>query len=147
MELLENLKIEQGTTVLLGAPSKPFEKKISDELIDIASKLESAIEVHAPQCFAVGVMSKPEQILVVVVKNDSTKDSALVETTKLMRESKVIQDILVWILPLNNDFLTDVRAAKCQLKKNKSSKWRFWNKVSIITASHHHSPGINLSRL
>ncbi len=128
MELLENLEIERGTTVLIGAPTKPFEKKISDELSEITSKLQYAAEVHTPQCFAMGVMTKPEQVLVIVIKDDSTKDSALAEATQLIRDSKVIQDLVVWVLPLNNEFLTDIRAAKCRLKTNKNSKWRFWNK-------------------
>jgi len=126
MELFENLEVKRGTTVLIGRPAKPFEKKVSDELLRIALQLEVAMEVHIPQCFAVGVMEQPEQICVIVVKDENIKETALAEITRYIRESKIIQEILVWILPMNSDFLSDIRAAKCQLNKKKRSIWGFW---------------------
>jgi len=128
VELIENLSIGDGEAVLIGSPSRPFEDKIKEEYLRIAMKSRYVIEAHLPQCFVVNVMKKPNQVFVVVIKNEEFNQRALSELTATIKKSQVLQDAIIWGVNLKSKFLLDIRASKCQIYTTPSSRWKFWNK-------------------
>lgn len=107
---MQLLKIQKDTQILLGAPTIPMPKKQSDAIYEIVSKLPEIIEAHLPQCFVIGVMKKPDQVLVVVVETldalNATQDKLEEELNKVLPKSKHLN---IWIMDLKNPFLSDIR--------------------------------------
>jgi len=114
--MIRPFEISEGTNVMLGAPAKPMNPLISDALGELISSIEGIVEAHLPQCFALGIMDKPTQILVVVL--DQTVERKIVFEHIGGGLSRILpsgQSLDVWPMNEENSLLGDIRAANCQI--------------------------------
>ena len=114
--MIRPFDIPEGTNVMLGAPAKPMDPLISDALGELTSSIEGIVEAHLPQCFVLGVMDKPAQILVVVI--DQTVERKIVFEQIGQGLSRILpsgQSLDVWPMDKKNSLLSNVRAAGCQI--------------------------------
>lgn len=113
---MKPLRIPAGTKVLLGAPAAPLPKRISDAIGEMASRIPKLIEAHLPQCFAVGAMNAPAQILVVVV--DTKGSIGVVLEAVSRRLAKILPNGMhldVWPIDVDHPSLTAVRNTDCRI--------------------------------
>ena len=114
--MMRPFEIPEGTNVMLGAPAKPMDPSISDALGELTSSIEGIVEAHLPQCFALGVMDKPAQILVVVI--DPMVEPKMVFEQIGQGLSRILpsgQSLDVWPMDKENSLLGNVRSAGCQI--------------------------------
>jgi hypothetical protein len=122
--------------MLLGAPAQPMTKSTSDAIARLAVDTDGVSEAHLPQCFVVGVMEKPAQILVVVTVPGTNPDSILREIGDGLRTILPDGEFLdVWPVQSGNSMLNDVRGAGCEIYKSVAGPndtadrkpwWKFW---------------------
>ncbi len=66
------VELPAGTHILLGPPAKLIDSNLFRAIVRLAGSIEDIVEAHLPQCFAVGVMEEPSQVLVPVLKSSSS---------------------------------------------------------------------------
>jgi len=114
--MIRPFDIPEGTNVMLGAPAKPMDPLISNALGELVSSIEGIVEAHLPQCFVLGIMDKPAQILVVVI--DQTVERKIVFEQIGQGLSRILpsgQSLDVWPMDKENSLLGDIRTAGCQI--------------------------------
>jgi hypothetical protein len=114
--MMRPFEIPEGTKVMLGAPTKPMDPSISDALGELTSSIKGIVEAHLPQCFVLGIMEKPAQILVVVI--DQMIERKIVFEQIGQGLSRILpsgQSLDVWPMDKENSLLGNVRAADCQI--------------------------------
>ena len=110
------LEITEGTNIILGAPSKPMDPSITAALGEFISSIEGIVEAHLPQCFVLGVMDKPAQILVVVIDQMAEHEAILQQIGDGL--SKCLPDgysFDVWPMDKGDPLLNKVRETNCQI--------------------------------
>ena len=114
--MMRPFEIPEGTPVMLGAPTEPMDPSISDALGELTSSIEGIVEAHLPQCFVLGVMEKPAQILVVVI-DQMVEPKIVFERIGegLRRILPSGQSLDVWPMDKEHALLGNVRAAGCQI--------------------------------
>jgi hypothetical protein len=130
---MKTFSIPEGAMVFLGAPAKPMPEHRSAAIRVLVESVSGVTEAHLPQCFVLGVMPAPVQMLVLVLA--LTRD-----TENVIREISDGLDAIIphessldiWPMMPNSDFLQDVRSANCRLTGPSSAGapvkpwWRFW---------------------
>ena len=113
---VKEIYIPTGTPLLLGAPVKPMDSKLSSQIGELADSIEGFMEAHLPQTFAVGVMEEPVQVLVVVLELDADIKAITrqlgVGLGKILPEGMHLD---VWPIPKDHPMLNDIRGANCKL--------------------------------
>ena len=130
---MQPFNVPAGAQILLGAPAKPMPPSDADAIASLVARVDGVQEAHLPQCFVVGVMESPAQILVVLL--DTNYDASVA----LNRIGDGLTDILskgkhldVWPVESGNSMLNDVRSAGCEIYRstagahNQKPWWRFW---------------------
>ncbi|MBN1671619.1 MAG: hypothetical protein JXR37_11325 [Kiritimatiellae bacterium] len=108
------VRMPPGTSVLVGSPERPMSRALVRAIGRLAAQTDGIQEAHLPQCFALGVMNAPEQVLVVVLRPEADENAVL---GALGRGLAAIlppgRQLHVWPLPPDSEFLADIRAAGC----------------------------------
>jgi hypothetical protein len=127
--MMRQLSIVAGAKMLIGTPAKPMPRERSEAIARLVSSIAGVSEAHLPQCFAVGAMESPAQILVLAI--DPAADQQLVLASIDEGLSRIIPEnehLDVWPLSPENPMLNSVRPAGCQIFATgyKRPWWRFW---------------------
>jgi hypothetical protein len=100
----------------------------SDALGRLVASIDGIIEAHLPQCFLVGVMESPAQVLVIVVDPAANQQAILNAIGEGLSQVLPI-DKLLDVLPVKPEspMLKDVRSAGCSIKRDAVGRWwKFW---------------------
>jgi hypothetical protein len=114
--MFEPLDITEDTNVIIGAPSKPMDPLITTALGELAGSVEGIVEAHLPQCFILGVMDKPAQILVVLIDPIVEREVVLQQIEEGLK--KILPggySLDVWAMDKETSFLNSVRGTNCQI--------------------------------
>ena len=110
------LTIPSGTPIMLGTPAKPMGEALQQSIGTMLLGVDGVLEAHVPQCFAVGVMEQPVQVLVVVIEasmsSEEVVDEVLLGLTELLPEDIQLD---VWSMDSQHSLLASVQATNCRL--------------------------------
>ena len=124
---LKHLTVKTDTHMILGAPAHPMPRERSDALAGLVASIPSAAEAHLPQCFVIGEMEKPAQVLVIAF--DSPPQHDLWQRIGVELQRILPGDQLdVWPVTPGTSMLAAVRRVGCQIyaRPTKKAWWRFW---------------------
>lgn len=110
------LNIPTGTPIMLGTPAVPMAEDLLQSIGTMLLSMGGVREAHLPQCFAVGVMDQPVQVLVVVLEasasSEEVVDEILLGLTELLPEDVQLD---VWSMDTQHSLLASVQATNCRL--------------------------------
>jgi hypothetical protein len=110
------LNIPPGAQVFVGAPANPMPRDRLNRLRDMVKAAPGVDEAHLPQCFIIGLMSAPAQVLVVIGRSIPALARALED---FKRELPLLLDgsehLDVWPLAADDAMVATVRRANCQI--------------------------------
>jgi hypothetical protein len=128
---MKPFNVPVGAQMLPGAPSKPMSQ--SAAIAELVASVDGIVEAHLPQCFVVGVMDAPAQILVVLLGSDGDANLALDQIgsglTACLPEGSHLD---VWPIQSGSAILNDVRGTDCEIYRSIARStgqrpwWRFW---------------------
>jgi len=101
---------------MLGTPARPMAEDLLQSVGTMLLGIGGVREAHLPQCFAVDVMERPAQVLVVVIESDASSEAVTDEV--LLGLAAVLPDDIqldVWSMNPEHSLLTSVQATKCRL--------------------------------
>jgi hypothetical protein len=110
------LTIPSGTPIMLGTPARPMEEDLLQSLGTMLLGVGGVREAHVPQCFAIGVMDQPAQVLVVVIESDASAENVMDEV--LLGLTAILPDDIhldVWSMDPEHTLLASVQATNCRL--------------------------------
>ena len=118
--------------MLLGAPSAPMPVERSDAIAALVASLPGVTEAHLPQCFVVGEMDKPAQILAIAFKTKPSQQALDTLGKGLKNILPSGEHLDVWPLTPTSSMLADVRQANCRIysRPQKRSWWPFRKSVT-----------------
>jgi hypothetical protein len=64
---MEKIRISAGTTVIVGESAKPIATTRSGSLRELVTSLDGVMEANLPECFLLGTLPKPAQVLTILV--------------------------------------------------------------------------------
>ncbi len=110
------LTIPSGTPIMLGTPAKPMEESLQQDIGTMLLNVAGVLEAHAPQCYAIGVMEQPVQVLVVVLQAGAATED-IVDEILLGLAELLPEDVLLDIWPMDgaHSLLDSVRATGCRI--------------------------------
>ena len=110
------LTIPSGTPIMLGTPARPMEEPLQQAIGTMLLNVDGVLEAHVPQCFAIGVMEQPTQVLVVVIEasasSEDVMDAILLGLAGLLPEDTQLD---VWSMDPQHSLLASVQATNCRL--------------------------------
>lgn len=110
------LRIPSGTPIMLGTPARPIEEALLQSIGTMLLNMGGVREAHVPQCFAMGVMERPAQVLVVVIESNASSEDVVDEV--LLGLAAVLPDDIqldVWSMDPQHSLLATVQATKSRL--------------------------------
>lgn len=110
------LTIPSGTPIMLGTPARPMPEVLSQTIGTMLSSVDGVVEAHLPECFAVGIMAQPAQVLVVVI-NSASSSEEVVDEILLGLSALALEDLEFDVLPISpeHSLLASVQATNCRL--------------------------------
>jgi hypothetical protein len=113
------IEVPPNTRVFLGVPAQPLPETLKTHIIGAVYSLDGVEQLHLPQCFALGIMGAPAQVLVIVVgANASVK-----RVTK--RVAKTLSQLLppdlsldIWPIAFDSPFAAAVQQANCLIERD-----------------------------
>lgn len=113
---MKELVVPSGTQVMLGAPAQPLDASVVSTVGDLVSSIEGIAEAHLPQCFILGLMDAPEQVLVVVLEAGADRVDVLNQIgAGLPRVLPRGPDLQVWPVSEDDGLIGTVRGTGCQV--------------------------------
>jgi len=117
---------------LIGGPANPLDAALVRAIAEAVNSVPGIVEAHLPQCYIAATMSKPAQVLVVVVDTDSGAELMVTRLTEGLA-GLTLPDHHLDILPvlLNSELLPTVRKAACRVdahpavSKQPKKWWKF----------------------
>lgn len=110
------LTIPSGTPIMLGTPARPMAEALAQTIGTMLLSVDGVVEAHLPECFAVGIMAQPSQVLVVVI-NSTASSEEVVDEILLGLSALALEDLELDVLPINpgHSLLASVQATNCRL--------------------------------
>jgi hypothetical protein len=110
------LTIPSGTPIMLGTPAVPMEETLLQSIGTMLLNVDGVVEAHLPQCFAMDVMERPAQVLVVVIESNASSED-VVDEVLLGLATVLPEDIQldVWSMDAQHSLLATVQATKSRL--------------------------------
>ena len=110
------LTIPSGTTIMLGMPASPLVDVLQQAIGTMLSSVDGVLEAHMPECFAMGVMAQPAQVLVVVIKSTVSSEE-IVDEILLGLSALTLEDLELDVLPITQEhsLLATVQATHCRI--------------------------------
>jgi hypothetical protein len=110
------LTIPSGTPIMLGTPARPMAEALMQSIGTMLLNVNGVREAHLPQCFAMGVMEKPAQVLVVVIEatasSEEVMDAVLLGLAERLPEGIQLD---VWPMEPAHSLLSTVQATDCRI--------------------------------
>jgi hypothetical protein len=110
------LIIPPGTPIMLGTPAKPMADALMQSIGTMLLNVNGVREAHLPQCYAMGVMERPTQVLVVVIdagaSSETVIDEVLLGLTAVLPEETPLD---VWSMDPEHSLLASVQTTNCRL--------------------------------
>ncbi len=101
---------------MLGTPARPLAEALQEAIGTMLLSMGGVLEAHVPQCFAIGVMAQPVQVLVVVIdtgaSSEEVVDEILLGLTELLPEDLQLD---VWPLEREHSLLASIQATNCRI--------------------------------
>ncbi len=101
---------------MLGTPARPMAEDLLQSIGTMLLNVAGVREAHLPQCFAMDVMERPAQVLVVVIEPDVSSEDVMDEV--LLGLTAVLPDEIqldVWSMDSRHSLLASVQATNCRL--------------------------------
>ncbi len=119
---IKNISLPAGTPLMIGAPAHPMDRDTSTAIANLTASIDGIAEAHLPQLFAVGVMVRPAQVLVLVLRPSAKPDTIRAQleqglATILGRQAQLD----IWLVLPDNPLLDDVRLAYCRVSPAKGA--------------------------
>ena len=113
---MQTLNIPAGTAVLIGAPANPMDARVSAAIGRLTASIEGVVEAHLPQMYAVKVMEKPAQVLVLLLRRDADVGKVADHLAAGLPQvlTKGVQ-LDIWPIPASHPLADDVRRAGCMI--------------------------------
>jgi hypothetical protein len=127
--MMRTLTIPVGSKVFLGAPAKPMPRERSDAIAELVASIKGVTEAHLPQCFAIGAMTGPAQVLAIVIDPRANEGEILSSIANgLSRILPSGEHLDVWPLRSGSAMHRDVQGTRCSihLTERKRPWWKFW---------------------
>ena len=101
---------------MLGSPARPMAEALLQSIGTMLLNVDGVLEAHLPQCYAMGVMEKPAQVLVVVIESTASSEEVMDEILLGLAalSSEDIQ-LDVWSMDPQHSLLASVQATNCRL--------------------------------
>ena len=99
---------------MLGAPAKPMAEVLRSSLVQAVAISESVREAYLPQCFVLGTMLGPSQVLVVVVENGMALEHVVAELSASLQDD--LPEIPLWVIENDDPLLPDIRSTGTGIK-------------------------------
>jgi len=113
---MRTIRVPSGSPVLLGAPARPLDAALARSVGSLATSIQGVKEAHLPECFLMGVMEAPAQVLVVVhVPEIGVKEIERELDEGLRRLLPPGMELDVWSIPYDHPLLQDIRSTGCQI--------------------------------
>ena len=101
---------------MLGTPATPMGESLQESIGTMLLSVDGVLEAHLPQCFAIGVMRQPAQVLVVVIEStaptEDVMDEVLLGLASLSSEDIHLD---VWSMNPQHSLLASVQATNCRI--------------------------------
>ncbi len=115
---IKNISMPAGTPLMIGTPAHPMDRETSTAIANLTASIDGIAEAHLPQLFTVGVMDRPAQVLVLVLRPSANPHTIRAQlehglATVLGRQAQLD----VWPVLPDNPFLDDVRLANCRIPR------------------------------
>lgn len=101
---------------MLGMPASPLVDALQQAIGTMLSSVDGVLEAHLPECFAMGIMAQPAQVLVVVIKSTASSEE-VVDEILLGLSALTLEDLELDVLPINPEhaLLATVQATNCRI--------------------------------
>ena len=113
---IQTLNIPGGTAVLIGAPACPMDGRISTAIGRLTASIEGVVEAYLPQMYAVKVMEKPAQVLVLLLRRDAdlgkVADQLAVGLPQVLPKGVKLD---VWPIQTTHPLADEVRRTGCMI--------------------------------
>ena len=126
---MHQIHLPAGTNVLLGSPATPMPREMSAAVAGLVASVPGILEAHLRQCFAVGVMDAPAQILVLSVPPDADVETMVNSIVRgLSRIIPAGEHLDILPMSPSDPMLSSVRDAHCQIFTAMQPRpwWKFW---------------------
>jgi hypothetical protein len=111
---MHELKIPAGSSILIGAPARPMDQRVSIEIGKLIDSIDGIFEAHLPQMFVPEVMDQPAQVLVFVLRQDANLRDIIGKLgpglSRILPEGVHLD---VWPIPLGHQMVDDIRRTGC----------------------------------
>lgn len=110
------LKIPAGQQVFIGDPAVPLAVEHVQKLTKMLASAPGVQEAHLPQCFALGIMSEPAQVIVLVGRSARDLTPAIEYIAEALPALLLPgQHLDVWPLAATDPMVEAVRATACRI--------------------------------
>jgi len=114
---IEPMSLRAGTGVV-GAPKHPLPQNLVNAIASVVASCGDIIEAHLPQIFVDKRMTRPAQVLVLVVADPSIAKSVVPKVApQVMVLFPAGSHLDIWPLASDNPLLVSIRRAECQICK------------------------------
>ncbi len=101
---------------MLGTPAQPMAESLQESISTMLVNVAGVLEAHLPQCYAMGVMEWPAQVLVVVIEatasSEDVMDAILLGLAERLPEEIQLD---VWPIDPEHSLLATVQATGCRI--------------------------------
>ena len=94
----------------------PLEEALLQSIGTMLLSVEGVVEAHLPECFAMDIMERPAQVLVVVIESTASSEDVVDEV--LLGLATVLPEdtqLGVWSMDAQHSLLATVQATKSRL--------------------------------
>jgi SseB protein C-terminal domain len=115
------INVPAGTRPYIGQPTRP-DRNLSRSIARLLSSFPEVREAHFPQCFAPNLMSKPAQVLMVVLDQSDVASDVVVRINE--RLVPLLSDnahIDLWPIRASDPWLESIRGVGCRIFARTSS--------------------------
>jgi hypothetical protein len=113
---MAELQIPAGTSILIGAPAHPMDEELSFAIAKLIASIDMILEAHLPQMYALDVMEKPAQVLVIVL--DEKTDFGQINDQLGNGLSNILPKDMhldVWPVSKGHQLINDIRSSDCKI--------------------------------
>ena len=111
-----NFRIPAGSKIQLGRAKQPLPNSLREKLKHELSATEGVVEAHLPLCYVAEMMTKPAEVLVVVLDKQADLDATMLHIGEIIEKLMPRGSHLdVWPLSHNHPLLSTIRKLECSI--------------------------------
>lgn len=116
--------------MLLGVPTKPMQRSISDAIAELVRGIAGIREAYLPQCYVKAIVEPPAQVLVLLLE-DATDHQQVLDTVGRGLATVLPErtHLDVWLMTGSDNLLSTVRGTRTHIHCSPTPVKKPWWKI------------------